>query len=67
MLREFMKSIGRYKEGETHDYPKSTWDQISRNAGMKLESFTRPIANNPNLQNPLRGPVRIRKRLGAVS
>ena len=67
MLREFMKDIGRYKVGETHDYPKTTWDQLARNAGTKLEAFTKPIANNPNLQNPLRGPVRIRKRLGTAN
>jgi len=66
MLREFTQPIGRYKQGEVHDYPRTTWNQLAHNAKAKLESFTKAISIDTHLQNPLRGPVRIRKRLGTA-
>lgn len=35
----FTKNVGRFKSGQTLDYPKSTWDQIAKSAKMKLADF----------------------------
>lgn len=66
MLRRFTKDIGRYKEGEVHDYPKSVWDRLAVNGKTRLERFTEVVEFNPGLQNMLRGPVRVRTRLGTA-
>jgi len=66
MLREFTKAIGRYKEGAVHDYPKTTWNRMALEAKAGLETFTKEVPINTSLQNPLRGPVKIRKRLGST-
>jgi len=42
MQRHFTKKVGRFHPGETFEYPKPTWDQIERNAGKKLDTFTLP-------------------------
>ena len=67
MLRKFTKKIGRYKEGELHDYPKSVWESLAKSAKAKLDSFTESADLAQALQNPLRGPVRTRNRAGAAA
>ncbi|MDZ4342346.1 MAG: hypothetical protein U1E51_07900 [Candidatus Binatia bacterium] len=64
MLRKFTKDLGRYKKGQSHDYPKAVWEQIAKSAKAKLDSFTEAVETNMALQNMMRGPVNIHKRLG---
>ncbi len=66
MLRKFTKDIGRFKAGATHDYPTGVWRKMAADSKQKLDSFTQPIEFNSGLQNPLRGPVKIRTRLGST-
>lgn len=66
MLREFTKAIGRYGEGEVHDYPVSTWNRMAASAKQPLDKFTRAVDINQGLQNPLRGPIKARTRLGST-
>lgn len=63
MLRKFTKDLGRYKKGQSHDYPKAVWEQIAKSAKAKLDSFSEAVENNI-LQSMMRGPVNIHKRLG---
>ena len=66
MLREFTQAIDRYKQGEVHDYPQSTWSKMAKDARKDLDDFTQAVSINQGLQNPLRGPVKNRKRLGSA-
>ena len=66
MLRKITKAIGRYREGEVHDYPKAVWDKMAADGKTKLDKFSEPVEFNPGLQNPLRGPIKMRTRLGAA-
>lgn len=65
MLRKITKAIGRFREGSQHDYPRDIWKKIAADAGMKLESFSTPVEDNPVHQSSLKGRVRIHTRLGA--
>lgn len=65
MLRKLKTSVGRYKKGELHDYPKAVWEKIAKDAHMKLSFFTEEVQFNPGLQAPMRSPVRLRSRLGS--
>ena len=67
MLRKFTRDIGRYHKGQLHDYPKAVWEQIAKSAKEKLANFSEAVDNNQALQNPLRGPVKVYKRLGAAN
>lgn len=66
MLREITKDVGRFKVGQQHDYPQNVWTKIAQDAGMKLDTFSRPVEGNPVLQSSglKRKPV-VHKRLGA--
>lgn len=67
MLREITKEVGRFKVGQRHDYSQSVWNQIERNAGMKLDAFSRPVEDNPVLQSSgLKRKPSLHKRLGAT-
>lgn len=65
MLRRITKAVGRWREGETRDYPLSVWNKIAADLGRSLDSFSVP-ADNPLLQSPLKGRVTLHKRLGAT-
>lgn len=30
MLRRIIKDVGRFTEGDIHDFPKATWEQIAK-------------------------------------
>ena len=65
MLREITKDIGRFKCGQTRDYPKDVWATIERQAHMKLDDFSRAVSLNPALHSPLKGrAAQPRQRLG---
>jgi hypothetical protein len=64
MLRKFTKDLGRYKKGQSHDYPKAVWEQIAKSAKAKLDSFSEAVENNAVLQTMMRGSVSFHKRLG---
>ena len=66
MLRKITKDIGRYREGETHDYPRGVWNDIAANAKSALDSFSEPIEFNPTHQARTRGQPKIRPRLGST-
>lgn len=66
MLRKFTKDIGRFKTGATHDYPFAVWRKMAADSKQKLDSFTEQVEFNPGLQNPLRGPIKPRTRLGST-
>tara|TARA_Y100000310_G_scaffold78084_1_gene74716 strand:+ start:7751 stop:7957 length:207 start_codon:yes stop_codon:yes gene_type:complete len=44
MQRVFTKNVGKFKKGETREYPVGTWKQIARNAGMLLKYFSKEIS-----------------------
>ncbi len=50
MLREFTVDIGRFKKGESRDYPNNVWTSMSETSGKKLDDFTKAVPN-PVLQN----------------
>lgn len=65
MLREITKQVGkRLNPGVAHDYPRDVWLKIARDAKMKLDDFSKPIAHNPAMQSPLKGRLHQHKRLG---
>jgi hypothetical protein len=66
MLREITKDVGRYREGETHDYPRGVWGDIATAAKQPLDSFSRAIEGNPTHQARTRGEQKIRPRLGST-
>lgn len=66
MLREITKDVGRFKKGNKHDYPKSVWSKVEKDSGVSLDSFSRPIEDNPVLQAPLKRKPSLHKRLGAT-
>lgn len=66
MLRKITLDVGRFKKGSEHDYPFGVWNQIERDAGMKLDKFSVAIENNEVLQSSLKGRPVIHKRLGAT-
>jgi len=66
MLRKMTQAIGRYREGETHDYPRGVWNDIAATAGKPLDSFSEPVDFNPTHQARTRGEPKIRPRLGSA-
>ena len=66
MLREITKAVGRYREGNTHDYPRGVWNDIAATVGMPLDSFSRPVEFNPTHQSRTRGEPKFRTRLGST-
>lgn len=66
MLRKITKSVGRYRAGDVHDYPRDVWKKLASDAGMVLEDFAQEVAANAVLQSALKGRVRIHRRLGAT-
>lgn len=44
MLREFTKSVGRFRLGDVRDYPKATWEQIASGAGEVLDRISKASA-----------------------
>lgn len=66
MLREIVKEVGRYKEGDQHDYPKGVWDKIAVDAKMDLDEFSTLVDSNPALRSTTRSRFPVRKRLGAA-
>lgn len=42
MRRTFLKSVGRYAAGQTHDWPIATWQQVARSAKMALDKLSSP-------------------------
>lgn len=66
MLRRITKSIGRYREGDQHDYPRGVWNDISMRAGKPLDSFSEAVEFNPTHQARTRGEPKIRPRLGST-
>ncbi len=52
MERIFTRDMGtKFAKGDKRDYPRTTWDQIARNARMPLEQFTKPAGET---EEPLR-------------
>ncbi len=66
MLRRITKSIGRYREGNTHDYPRGVWADVAAKAGEPLDSFSEPVEFNPTHQARTRGELKIRTRPGST-
>lgn len=66
MLRKITKAFGRYKEGEQHDYPIAIWRRFEKELRTPMDKFSVEVPN-PILQNPLKGPVTIHKRLGSTA
>ena len=67
MLRRFTRDIGRFKEGELHDYPRGTWNNIASRAKVSLDSFTDEAEINQLLQSKTRGTLHIKTRLGSTA
>lgn len=67
MLRKITKDVGRYRAGETHDYPRGVWGDIATAARQPLDEFSEPIEHNPTHQARTRGgETKIRPRLGSA-
>lgn len=54
MQRTFTANVGRFKQGETRDYPKDVWDRIALSAKQKLDKFT---TNSEPVRANARGQV----------
>ncbi len=66
-LRKITKTVGRYHEGASHDFPRDVWNKIARDAGMKLEEFSEEMTSpSPVAQSMLKGRPVIHKRLGGT-
>lgn len=65
MLRRFTKTVGRFREGELHDFPKGVWSSMAASAKAELDSFSKPEEINQLLQSKTRGEHRERGRSGA--
>lgn len=58
MERQFTKSLGRFKAGQVCNFPFQTWEQIQRNAGRPLDSFTRDVVQPIEETKPKRSVAR---------
>ena len=67
MLRQITKTVGRFREGAQHDYPRDVWNKIAADAGMVLDKFSTAIEENKVLQSSLKGRPRIHVRLGGTA
>ena len=67
MLRRITKQVGRFRAGNEHDYPFSTWNKIAADAGMALDKFSEEVQHNPVLQSSLKRRPVIHRRLGATA
>lgn len=67
MLRRITKAVGRFREGAQHDYPHDVWVKIASDAGMRLDTFSKPVEDNPVHQSSLKGRVRLHTRLGGTA
>lgn len=65
MLRKFTKDVGRFKQGEEHDWPKATWTQLETTEGKSLNSFSEAVEYNPSHQNMLKRRIHTKQRLGS--
>ena len=66
MLRKVTKTIGRFKEGQEHDYPRAVWTKIANDAKMALDEFTIAIEANKVLQSALKRKPVFHRRAGAT-
>lgn len=51
MLREFIKSVGRFRAGEIRDYPKATWDDLANGTSLKLDQISKPVVSASAVSN----------------
>lgn len=43
MMREFTRTMGRWKIGTIEDWPSTTWRMLSESSGMPIGHFTRAV------------------------
>jgi hypothetical protein len=64
MKRTFTRTAGRFKQGESRDYPQSVWNNIAESLDSDLDEFSisdeAMIKNMVLKEEPKRGPGRPR-------